>query len=240
VARRNHDATATLISQIVSGARAPGTMLPREVDLADQFAVSRGVAREAIRALEERGLVSVKHGMGATVNAADAWDILDADVLAASLETEASADVLAQYVECRRIMEVEAAGLAAERASAEHLLAASQALQRMEQSVKTGSEARLHEADVSFHQALCAATGNRPLARLVERIHGALIVARYPLARPEYREERALPEHRRILAAVMAGDAGEARKAMNAHFDTILGYLREYAAETSQRAAAPH
>ena len=60
----------------------------------------------------------------------------------------------------------------------------------------------------------------------MERIHGALLIARYPLARPQYREERALPEHRRILAAVMAGDADEARRAMSAHFDTIAGYLR--------------
>jgi GntR family transcriptional repressor for pyruvate dehydrogenase complex len=235
VPRRNHDATSTLIQQIVSGVRGAGTMLPREVDLAAEFDVSRGVARECVRALEERGLVSVKHGMGATVNPPEDWDVLDADVLAATLETEASAAVLAQYVECRRILEVEAAALAAERASAEDLLDASKALRQMERSVKAGSspaaEALLHEADVAFHQALCAATGNRPLGRLVERIHAALLVARYPLARPQYREERALPEHRRILAAVMAGDADEARRAMSAHFDTIVGYLREYAGD---------
>jgi DNA-binding FadR family transcriptional regulator len=51
-------------------------MLPREVDLAAEFEVSRGVARETIRAMEERGLVSVKHGKGATIEADD-WDVFD-------------------------------------------------------------------------------------------------------------------------------------------------------------------
>ena len=48
---------------------------------------------------------------------------------------------------------------------------------------------------------------NRPLGRLAERIHAGLVVARFPLARPRYRQDRALPEHRRILDAVGAGDA---------------------------------
>ncbi len=83
--RLNRDVTSALIQQIVSGARGPGTMLPREVDLATDFEVSRGVARECVRALEERGLVRVKHGMGATVNPPAEWDVLDAAVLAATL-----------------------------------------------------------------------------------------------------------------------------------------------------------
>ena len=89
------------------------------------------------------------------------------------------------------------------------------------------AEELFHEADIAFHQALIAATGNRALGGLVERIHSALLVARYPLARPQYRVERALPEHRRILAAVAAGVADEARAAMRDHLETIAGYLRE-------------
>ena len=74
------------------------------------------------------------------------------------------------------------------------------------------AEEHFHEADIAFHQALIAATGNRALGGLVERIHSALLLARFPLARPQYRVERALPEHRRILAAVAAGDPAEARR----------------------------
>lgn len=220
-----------LIADIVTGARAEGEMLPREVDLAQQFDVSRGVARETIRALEERGLVTVKHGRGATVNEAGQWNVFDPDVLGVLLAGEDSDRILAEYLECRRILEVEAAGLAAERASEEDLDKLRAALARMEEMAEeprnATSERIYHEADIAFHQVLIAATANRALAVLVGRIHSALLLARFPLARPQYRVARSLPEHRRIFEAIAAGDAAAARAAMNDHLDTIVSYLRE-------------
>jgi DNA-binding FadR family transcriptional regulator len=222
-----------LIADIVSGQREEGDKLPREADLAVQFGVSRGVARECLRAMEERGLVSVRHGKGATVNGGDHWNLFDPDVLAAMLDSELGPAVLAQYVECRRILEVEAAGLAAERARPADLEAMADALTRMEESTRRrpsqAAEDLFHEADIAFHQALIRATGNRALGVLAERIHGSLLAARYPLARPQYRTERAMPEHRRILAAVAQGDPVAARAAMTAHLETIARYLGEYA-----------
>lgn len=219
-----------LTREIVSGTIEPGDKLPREVDLAERFGVSRGVARETIRAMEERGLISVRHGKGATVMGEASWNVLDPDVLAVILEGGRRSQILEEYLECRRILEVEVAGIAAERAGPEEVTALGRALEGMEQSALEApdevAETKFHEADIAFHQALVAATGNRVLGGLVERIHAALLVARYPLARPEYRLERALPEHRRILEAVAAGDVSEARAAMNDHLETVLGYLR--------------
>ena len=221
-----------LTADIVSGERPAGDMLPREVDLAAEFDVSRGVARETIRAMEERGLISVKHGKGATINEPAEWDVFDPDVLAAMLETERGSEVLAEYLECRRILEVEAAGIAAERAGRRDVANLEAAMSRMEETAARAqsqlAEERFHEADIAFHQALIAATGNRALGGLVERIHSALLLARFPLARPDYREEVALPEHRRILEAVANGDGPGARQAMSDHLDTIAGYLDEH------------
>ncbi len=228
-----------LIEDIVSGRRAAGEMLPREVDIAEQFEVGRGVARETIRALEERGVISVRHGKGATVTDAERWNILDPDVLRALLADDRGSEILAQFVACRRILEVEAAGLAAQQATKKQVTGMLEAFATMEAAVahraERDAERRFHEADVAFHQALMRATGNQALGALVDRLHNALLVARMPLARPEYREERALPEHRRILDAVVAGDADEARNAMNAHLDTVASYLREHAAAEKRR-----
>ncbi len=239
MARLHRDVMRILIADIVTGVRPTGDMLPREVDLAEQFDVSRGVARETIRAMEERGLISVKHGKGATVNDAGHWNVFDPDVLGVMLESDRGAGILAEYLECRRILEVEAAGLAAKRATAADLERAADALRRMEESAKRptsqAAEELFHEADIAFHQALIAATGNRALGGLVERIHSALLLARYPLARPQYRVKRALPEHRRILEAVASGDPAAAREAMNDHLDTIAGYLRERSAKPKKR-----
>jgi DNA-binding FadR family transcriptional regulator len=225
--RLHRDVMRTLTSEIVSGVRPSGAMLPREVDLAAEFDVSRGVARETVRAMEERGLIAVKHGKGATVNSSDKWD-----VLAATLETERGGEVLAEYLECRRILEVEAAGIAAQRARKRDKVAMREAFSRMEvaagRPASHAAEELFHQADVVFHHALIAATGNQALIRLVERLHSALLVARFPLARPAYREQRALPEHRRILEAVEQGSVREARAAVSDHLDTIAGYLAEH------------
>jgi DNA-binding FadR family transcriptional regulator len=232
MARKHRDVMRILIADIVSGVRPAGDMLPREVDLAAEFDVSRGVARETIRAMEERGLISVKHGKGATVNEPGEWDVFDPDVLAATLDSERGSEVLAEYLECRRILEVEAAGMAAQRATKRDIEQLTAALRRMEETAarpeSQAAEERFHESDIAFHQTLIGATGNRALGGLVERIHSALLLARFPLARPQYRQERALPEHRRILAAVSAKDPDEARKAMSDHLDTIAGYLDEH------------
>jgi DNA-binding FadR family transcriptional regulator len=248
MARKHRDVMKILIADIVSGVRPAGEMLPREVDLAETFDVSRGVARETIRAMEERGLIAVKHGKGATINDAAEWDVFDPDVLAAVLQTDRGSEVLAEYLECRRILEVEAAGIAAERAGKRDVANLEAAMARMEETAarpqSQAAEERFHEADIAFHQALIAATGNRALGGLVERIHSALLLARFPLARPDYREEVALPEHRRILEAVSNHDAAEARQAMSDHLDTIAGYLDEHRGQRRRRkrrapAAAP-
>src|SRR5687767_9257026 len=110
-----------LLGEIAGGALAAGDVLPREADLAAEHGVSRDVIRECMRGLEERGIVRVKHGRGATVLPASQWDTFDPDVLSAMLERSDNAAVLDEYLECRSILEVEAAGLAAERASAADL-----------------------------------------------------------------------------------------------------------------------
>jgi DNA-binding FadR family transcriptional regulator len=223
-----------LLGDIVAGRLATGASLPREADLADQFRVSRGVVRECVRGLEERGLVMVKHGRGATVLPAESWDLFNPDVLAAVLDSRHGAAVLGEYLECRRLLEIEAAALAAERAQERHLAALSDAFERMTATAErapdnAAAEALYHQADIDFHHAVIAATGNRALGRMTEPIHRALAMARRPLARPGLRIARSIPEHRRILMAIAAKDPVEARAAMRDHLETVEGYLREYA-----------
>jgi DNA-binding FadR family transcriptional regulator len=234
-----------LVADIVGGVVPAGSMLPREADLAQEFGVSRGVAREAIRGLEERGLVVVKHGRGATVTTDERWDVFSRDVLAAILDSPRGAEFLREYLECRRILEIEAAGLAAERASAAALAVLADALTKMIGSAErargnAAAEDLYHEADIAFHRAVISATGNRSLGRMTEPIHRALAEARRPLARPENRLDRSIPEHKRILAAIADRDMDEARSAMHDHLLTVEEYLNEYVQSVAQHARDTH
>src|SRR3954467_6228576 len=226
MSRLHENVMRVLLGDIVTRRVGAGGWLPREADIASQFGVSRGVARECIRGLEERGLVTVKHGRGATVQAEQRWDVLDPDVLGALLDSGRGAAILGEYLESRRILEIEAAGLAAERAQPVHLTALSDAFDRMEAAAvrsvdSPAAEELYHQADIAFHRALIDATGNRALGSLTEPIHRALIAARRPLARPDVRLERSLPEHQRILAAVAQANAEAAREAMREHLLTV-------------------
>jgi DNA-binding FadR family transcriptional regulator len=238
--RLHREAMLELADAIVSGELAPGARIPKETALTEQFDISRGVARECLRGLEERGLVTVKHGSATTVNPREKWELFDADVIAVALGGAAAVALLGDYLECRRMIEIGSAGLAAVRAKREHVARLEDRLDNMRAAVAQRSarvqEREYHAADVAFHLTLVEATGNGALVSLVRRIDGALLAARYPLARPAYRRTRAIPEHEAILEAVRARDERAARDAMRAHLDTVEQYLHEHAQRVARAA----
>jgi DNA-binding FadR family transcriptional regulator len=239
--RLHRDVMRVLIGEITSGGYGPGEQLPREIDLAEQFSVSRGVARECIRGLEERGLIEVTHGRGAKVTPHTRWDVFDPDVLTSLLAGERGPAALRDYLECRRILELEAAALAAERSTPADVDRLTRAFEAMVESApraarNPAAEDLWSEADIEFHRAVVAAAQNDALGRMTEPIHRALATAMPKLARPQLRFQRALPEHKRILDAVATGDPTEARAAMHAHLDTVETYLREYTEEVADHA----
>ena len=234
MARLHEVAVRELVAEIVSGRFVPGEWLPREVDLAERFDISRGVARECIRALEERALVQVRHGRGAQVLEPQQWDVLDGVVAEEILRGPLPGTLLVEYLECRQGLEIEAAGLAARRSSEQARLALAAAYEAMTAAAGSAnsasapdSEAEFLAADVRFHEALAQASGNRVMTQTLLRMHSALLCVRLPLARPQRRLDIGLPEHARILAAVEAGDEAAARQAMAAHLETIAGYVAE-------------
>jgi len=223
MARLHRQVMEVLIGEIVHGDFEPGELLPREVDLAERFGISRGVARECIRGLEERRLVSVRQGRGARVNPPDEWDSLDPDVLSALLASPEGERVVAEALECRRPLEVHAAGLAAERAGRSHLDELARAVDRMGAAANAnggGSRAlqRYREADIDFHRALVRASGNASLARMAEPLYRTLAPV-LEMRQPTGSLERGPEEHRRVLAAIAARDPEEARAAMAAHLE---------------------
>jgi DNA-binding FadR family transcriptional regulator len=238
--RLHREPLQTLIAAIVGGHYLSGELLPREADLAEQFGVSRATSREFIRGLEERGLIAVKHGRGATVNPPELWDSLDADVLTALLAGSRGPKLLTDFLEMRCVFEVQAARLAAERAEADGILALEAGFERMQEAVADGpsmivaGERSFQIADVAFHRTLVNLTGNETLMALSGRIHGAMLEMRQPLARPALRVSRTLPEHERILRAVASGDPDAAARAMEEHLASVAGYLREYAEQQSR------
>jgi DNA-binding FadR family transcriptional regulator len=214
-----------VIERVVDGVLEPGEALPREADLAREFGVSRGVAREAIRALQERGLVTVRHGLGQTVNDPQDWRVLHPDVLRALLTSDDAPALLADLLECRLIAEVEAAGLAAERATDSDVAALADrfaALSVTTAGSRPSDRGAAAAAEREFHMQILWVARNRPLAQMLEPVHDAFAQARDALpTRKAAREER-----RRIVDAIGARDAGSARGAMRVHLEGVARSLR--------------
>jgi DNA-binding FadR family transcriptional regulator len=188
-----------LMARIAAGTYAVGSMLPKEESLASELDVSRGVVRECIRALEERGVVRVRHGRGATVLPARAWNVLDPAVFAAVRDAPGGRRLAGEAAEARAIVLGEAAALAAERARPDGLRAVTAAVEATEAAPDA---ARAAAAFVEFERALLEAAGNRPLARVAAALAE---VAPPPRGGASYRA---------VLAALAAGDAAGARGAI--------------------------
>ncbi|MCQ3804248.1 MAG: FadR/GntR family transcriptional regulator [bacterium] len=230
MSRLSREATRVLMGDIISGRYSQGEKLPKENALTERFGASRGTIRESVRALEERGLVKVTHGVGAVVQPSEHWNILDADVLDITLATDRSDQVLGDFLETRRILEVEAVALAAERGSEEQLHNIREAFDRVEEAAKAAivnplSEPDYLKTDAAFHSAILNAAGNSVLGKMLEPLRRAIQAAMRPLSPPRHRIMRRLPEYEQIMKTVTNRDVEGARAAIEEHLASSRVYL---------------
>ena len=205
-----------LLTRILRGEIAPGLALPSEEDLASQFDVSRPVVREAVKELAVLGLVESRQGRSTRVTPSNDWNHFAPELLAARSEVGVVDDFLLELLELRRLIETGAAALAAARASDSDIARMLAEFERMEASV--GDLERFTDADVAFHDALLAATGNHLLTRLIATIGPILRFGRViSLKRRPDGPSDSQRGHRLVLDAVRAGDAEAARLAMREH-----------------------
>jgi GntR family transcriptional repressor for pyruvate dehydrogenase complex len=219
-----------LLEQIVGGELSPGDMLPRELDLAERYGISRGVARECIRGLEERRVLTVRHGRGATITEPDQWDVFDPDVLAALLAVPEGEALIADALECQRLLEVEAVGLTARRAEHDELDRLAATLRDMSVAADRAAHspiagARYREARLAFHRAIVRGSGNRALAHMSEPLYRALASAGPRADGTSEDHDAELDEYRRILGAVAERDETAAKEAMDTHLRALAQRL---------------
>ncbi len=163
----------TLGRDIVGGVYRPGDQLPTEFALRDQLAVSRTALREAYRVLAAKGLITSRPNVGTRVRPRADWNLLDPDVLGWQLEVTPSLDFMTELFDLRLMVEPLAAARAAETGTPELLARIAAAYADMER-FKDGA-GDLIKADLRFHQAILAASGNALISALGGLINTALV-----------------------------------------------------------------
>lgn len=212
------DLTGSLINLfkrlIAEGDIAPGDRLPPERELAERIGVSRTSLRQALKVMENMGVISQRVGSGTTLNAAAA------SILAEPLEFLILLEGISfqEVMEARLMVEPDLAARAAVRATRDDLHALRHALSRM--AACTSDATGFAQADLNFHQAVYRAAGNRVCTILFTVVHQSLetlIRLTSVLAEPE----RMIRYHRRIYLAIRRGDAGAARMRMREHLEDV-------------------
>lgn len=218
-ARKLYQQVAGAVSAAITAGRYPvGTRLPSERDLAEEFGVSRPTVREAMIALEIRGLVEARHGSGIYVmeGAEAGGPPLDLDIGAFEL------------TEARRLFEGEACALAATVITDEELAELEVILGDMvgENSLATSIG---EQADRRFHLTIARATRNTAIAMVVEtlwdiRYRSPLCAAMLARAR-EVGVRPLIEDHREILDALSRRDPKASRDVMRAHLGRVIDGL---------------
>jgi len=205
-----------LVGSILLGDFKPDEPLPAAGDLARQFEVSRPVVREALKIVATLGMVTSRQGHYSRVAERAAWNDLAPELLAARLEVGAVDDILGDSLELRRVIETEAAALAAARATLEDLALMREELDAL--SLATGSTDAYTAHDVAFHDAVLRATHNRLLRQLIDQMREVLVLTRAVsvTARPDRLPASQLG-HEAIFEAIEARAPERARQAMADH-----------------------
>jgi GntR family transcriptional repressor for pyruvate dehydrogenase complex len=201
---------------IQEGQLAPGDQLPPERVLAETFQVSRASVREALRALELRGLIEGRQGGGTFVRAPSTDDLIWP--MASALLAGAEMD---QLMEVREMIEPHIAELAALRATPEAIAAMKALLERQAARVQRG-ELPIEE-DTAFHNALAVATGNSVLQRMLHLIVDLLEASRARWFQSPDRPAKSLAGHWQVLDAIERRDPQAAYQAMAAHVRSVRG-----------------
>jgi GntR family transcriptional repressor for pyruvate dehydrogenase complex len=200
----------------------PGDRLPSARALAERFAVATPTLREVLRRLEATGAVEIRHGSGVYVGEA-----MSRLVLPNPNPPSLQRDQLLQLLDARLLVEPYLAELAARRRDPVRLATLADILGTAERhlSGQPGDDAALHEANMAFHRAIAAASGNDVLYEVIDSllwVHASEQVAILHLFDDRVRDHE---EHQAVLAAIVAGEPDQAGQLMRAHLEDVKSVI---------------
>ena len=198
-------ALAALRAAITSGELEPGRHLV-ETELSEMLQISRGTLREALRQLEQEGLVSAGTRGRLSVRHLDAKEIRDIYSVRAALES------LAARTLC-------------ELPDRQHVIKSLRsAIEAMAAAEKASLQDRV-ESDLEFHRTMCRLTGNETLLHSWESLEGSIRMSIMFAGQEKGVKNMSVDRHYDIVAAIETGDASLARTTIREHMDTAAATL---------------
>ena len=221
---RIHEAVADQIRQaIFNGLLLPGHKLLPEREMAEKFQTSRVALREALRALEKEGMITIKRGSGGGAFVADFDNALRALLDSLSTVVKLGQAKSAHLTETRAILEPEITRLATLRATPENIQAIEAVVVAQEKELESGELSR--KLDMEFHRRVAQAANNPVLNIVVNAVNESIRDAIFRSKRSIEMRGRVVQYHRNILEAIKSGDAARARAVMTEHVVDVQCHL---------------
>jgi len=207
----------------------PGDKLPSERALSTLFGMSRGALREALIRLDTLRIIGSRPKSGIYLREVSAERSIEAMVLFVDTDTPLKADEVAQSVELRRIMELEALRLACERRTAADLERMEDILAKGEQLVKKGQS--LAKLDPEFHKAIVAATQNDVFLRVINVFYLMSRKRREIYFKEPGQSQRSHAQHKLLYAAIRDRDHERGERILRQHLQGVDTYFRMFFAD---------
>jgi len=195
---------------IISGEYGDHNPVPSEAVLCEQLDVSRSAAREAVKSLAAKGLLSSRARQGIRVLPENEWNLFDTDVLVWIKESNPSLELLREFSELRIAVEPQAAWLAAKRRNLDKISEIESALQRMNRA-ESGLDDPL-ESDIAFHLSILEASENRFFMQLGRIIDTTLRVSIRFTNMLSGVQAAPYADHKKIYDAIASNRPDEAQK----------------------------
>lgn len=229
---RLHEQISQIIeNMIIEKQFQPGGRLPSERDLVTLFKVNRTTLRQALRTLEQKGLIEMKSGSGAYVKTISKTVIVDAINRYVTFKRCSKDEVMA----CREMIEPEIAAMAAQFANSEDIEKLENIIQQMETAVENDDMENYATYDLNFHEALAAASHNNLVIAIISGIHKIVrdwisvqTQALWPVVGRKRLQESVFI-HRNIYEAVRDGRIESVREHMNLHWKISRKLIEEEA-----------
>jgi len=193
--------------QILAGDYQAGSILPGEMELGEQFGVSRTAVREAVKMLAAKGMLLPRPRIGTRVMPQSQWNFLDQDLLTWWMTRENFDQVMQHFLILRTSLEPQACSLAAANASAQQTAHLAELMAEMRALHTQFDRERWIQVDTQFHQLIYEASGN-PFLTSFANLFSSVYQSYFRAITGN--EVIKLQHHQAIVDAILAGDGTKA------------------------------
>ena len=222
-----------LEEMILTGQLKVGEKLPSEQQLANQSGVGRRAIREALKALELKGLITVRKGSGAFVVRNDFDNYIE--TLSRNVQAYLQVDQVSivHILQFRELLAGSVIGILATRADESTFAEMESALQKQELGLQKRSPSLYTRAHIDYHFAIITSLKNPVVTRMYSEIMRLLEPYMKRSAGNMEIVQQSIAEHREILESIKAGDTARAHSAFHNHLESSLEHLRSVVEQNS-------